>query len=284
MTGYVMSKRKLTTLVEEGYVNGWDDPRLPTIEGLRRRGYTPEGINSFCEKIGITRASNLISQSLLQDCVRADLDKKAPRAMAVLNPLKVTITNAPQEIKLLEVPDFPNQPNSPTHTVAFSPVIYIEREDFDENSPKGYFRLTPDQPVGLKYFSDSILSFSKAIKNENGEILEIEAELVKKEKVKSHIHWVGSENLGMEPCKITVNLYDNLFTVEDLSTVENFLDAINPNSLKVIQAFVDHSVKKISGDHVQFERLGFFCKDFTFTEANPIWNSTVTLKQDKAKK
>jgi len=277
-----MSKRKLTTLVDNGIVCGWDDPRLPTIEGLRRRGYTPNGINSLCERVGITRASNLISQSLLDECVRIDLDKKAPRVMAVLHPLKVTLTNL-NEDTFLDVPDFPADPNSATHKVPLSNIVYIEREDFNENHSKDYYRLTPKQNVGLKYFDKGNIAFKKAIKDNNGNIIEIEAEVVPKEKVRAHIQWVSSIS-GENPMTITTNLYDNLFLIEDLSTISNFMDAINPNSLQVLQAYVDPSLKDIKGDHVQFERLGYFYRDHDSTENNPIWNRTVNLKQDKSKK
>merc|ERR1712100_190570 len=283
VSGYVMSKRKLTILVEKGIVRGWDDPRLPTIEGLRRRGYTPEGINTLCERVGITRASNLIAKSYLEECVRMDLDKKAPRAMAVLDPLKIRITNFDGETKYLDVPDFPADPNSKTHKVPLSSILYIEREDFNEVHSKDFYRLTPSQDVGLKYFGDGNISFRKAIKNSFGELVEIEAEIVPKQKVKSHIQWVSSP-AKESPSFVTVNLYDELFTVEDLSTVPDFLDAINPDSLRVIKALVDPSVLSIEGSHVQFERLGFFYKDPDSTPSHLIWNSTVSLKQDKAKK
>jgi len=283
VSGYVMSKRKLTLLVEEGIVRGWDDPRLPTIEGLRRRGYTPAGINDLCERVGITRASNLISHGLLEECVRMDLDKKAPRAMAVLHPLKVTITNFKEEGKTVSVPDFPADPESTTHEVPFCKVIYIEREDFAEEHSKDFYRLTPSQNVGLKYISEGNIACKKVIKNASGEVVEILAELVPKEKVKSHIQWVSSPSSIEKPKTITVNMYDNLFLVEDLSTVGNFLDAINYDSLQVLTAYVDPSLFEIKGDHVQFERLGYFYRDHDSTKTRPIWNCTVNLKQDKSK-
>jgi len=284
ISGYVMSKRKLTLLVEKGIVRGWDDPRLPTIEGLRRRGYTPGGINTLCERVGITRASNLIAQSYLEECVRMDLDKKAPRAMAVLNPLKVIITNFEGETKFLDVPDFPADPKSKTHKVPFSSVVYIEREDFSEEHSKDFYRLTPSQHVGLKYIGDANIAFKKAIKNDKGELVAIEAEMVPKKKVKSHIQWVSSPSASTKPCVITANLYENLLAVEDASSVPNWLDAINPNSLQVVEAFVDPSLFEIEGDHVQFERLGYFYRDPDSTESRQVWNSTVNLKQDKSKK
>lgn len=212
-----------------------------------------------------------------------DLDKKAPRAMAVLDPLKIRITNFDGETKYLDVPDFPADPNSKTHKVPLSSILYIEREDFNEVHSKDFYRLTPSQDVGLKYFGDGNISFRKAIKNSFGELVEIEAEIVPKQKVKSHIQWVSSP-AKESPSFVTVNLYDELFTVEDLSTVPDFLDAINPDSLRVIKALVDPSVLSIEGSHVQFERLGFFYKDPDSTPSHLIWNSTVSLKQDKAKK
>merc|ERR1712063_54623 len=220
---------------------------------------------------------------LVEECVRMDLDKKAPRAMAVLHPLKVTITNFKEEGKTVSVPDFPADPESTTHEVPFCKVIYIEREDFAEEHSKDFYRLTPSQNVGLKYISEGNIACKKVIKNASGEVVEILAELVPKEKVKSHIQWVSSPSSIEKPKTITVNMYDNLFLVEDLSTVGNFLDAINYDSLQVLTAYVDPSLFEIKGDHVQFERLGYFYRDHDSTKTRPIWNCTVNLKQDKSK-
>jgi glutaminyl-tRNA synthetase len=283
VSGYAMSKRKLTLMVDQRIVHGWDDPRMPTIEGLRRRGYTPEGINNFCERVGITRASNMISHALLEECVRMDLDKKAPRAMAVLHPLKVTITNF-GEAKTIAVPDFPAEPDSKTHGVPISKVIYIEREDFSEEHHKDFYRLTPSQNVGLKYVADGNIAFRKAIRDAKGQLTEIEVEIVSKEKVKSHIQWVSSLSPSEKPKTITVNMYDSLFIVDDIAAVPNFLDALNPKSLEVLTAFVDPSLFEVTGNHVQFERLGYFFRDPESTATRPLWNCTVNLKQDKSKK
>jgi glutaminyl-tRNA synthetase len=268
--------------VEEGYVNGWDDPRLPTIEGFFRRGYTAQAINNFCEKIGITRNSNLISMKLLEQCCRMDLDAKAPRVMAVLDPLKVVIENF-NEVRQLEAPDFPSVKGSKTHSVPFSGELYIERSDFSMNPPKGYHRLTPNQPVGLKYFSEGNIAVKDVITDKNGEVVELRVTIVPKDKVKAHIHWAAAPAPGKTPLKVEARLYDSLFTVDDLAEVDNFLDHINPDSLKVVTAYVDPYLVEFGGDHVQFERHGFFYKDPDSTPEKPVWNLTVSLKQDKTK-
>ena len=205
--------------------------------------------------------------------------------MGVFNPLKVIITNFSGDCRNVEVADFPGNEESKKHTIPFSSVLYIERDDYCSEHSKDFYRLTPSQAVGLKYISEGNISFKKEIKNAKGELVAIEVELVpKKTKVRSHIQWVSSSSPDELPLKITARLYENLLLVDDATTVPNWLDAINPNSLRVVDAFVDPSLATIEGDHVQFERVGYFYRDPDSTKNRQVWNSTVLLKQDKAKK
>ena len=282
----MMSKRKLLELVEKKIVSGWDDPRMPTIAGLKRRGYTPESILNFCEQIGIAKANSIVDVSQLEFCIRDDLNKKAPRVMCVLNPLKVTIINyeGSEEIEASYYPK--NVAKEGSRKVPFSNTIYIEKDDFAENSPKGYFRLTPTQPVRLKHAY--IISCEEVIKDKEGNIIEIKAKYYPESKsgqdksgikVKSAIQWVSQK----EARKVEVRVYDRLFKSENPKDIKD----INPNSLRIIKnAFVEPAVieNKIY-ERFQFEREGYFYKDpIDYSEENPVFNKIVGLKDSWTKK
>jgi glutaminyl-tRNA synthetase len=289
----VMSKRKLLQLVNEKYVDGWDDPRMPTISGLRRRGYTPESIRNFAEMIGVAKRDNVIDMSLLEYCIREDLNKKAQRAFAVLNPVKIVIDNLPDDyVEYLDAVNNPEDPEAGTRKIAFTKELYIERDDFMEKPPAKYFRLTPDQEVRLKYAY--IIKFKSLVKDpQTGEILEIHCEYdpdtksgsgTSTKKVKAAIHWISAK----EAIDAEIRLYDRLFTVENPDNAEEgktFLDYINPNSLVIIKnAKVEPWIKNSKiYDKFQFERLGYFCIDKYSTTENIILNRTVTLKDTWAK-
>lgn len=289
----VMSKRKLLQLVNEKYVDGWDDPRMPTISGLRRRGYTPESIRNFAEMIGVAKRDNVIDMSLLEYCIREDLNKKAQRAFAVLNPVKIVIDNLPDDyVEYLDAVNNPEDPEAGTRKIAFTKELYIERDDFMENPPAKYFRLTPDQEVRLKYAY--IIKFKSLVKDpQTGEILEIHCEYdpdtksgsgTSTKKVKAAIHWISAK----EAIDAEIRLYDRLFTVENPDNAEEgktFLDYINPNSLIIIKnAKVEPWIKNSKiYDKFQFERLGYFCIDKYSTTENIVLNRTVTLKDTWAK-
>jgi len=284
LTYTVMSKRKLLQLVNEGHVTGWDDPRMPTISGLRRRGYTPEAIREFCDRIGIARRDNLIDVSLLEFCVREHLNKIAQRRMVVLDPLKVVITNFPEDtVEVCLSENNPEDPNGGMREVPFSREVYIEREDFMENPPKKYFRLAVGQMVRLK--SAYIIRCDEVIKDEAGNVLELRCSYLENSKsgndtsginVKGTLHWVSvSEALPIE-----IRQYDRLFKVEDLASAEgDFKDHINPNSLEVITGFAEPSLKEATVDtKIQFVRKGYFCLDTDATPEKLIFNRTVGLK------
>jgi glutaminyl-tRNA synthetase len=289
LTYTVMSKRKLLQLVNEGYVSGWDDPRMPTISGLRRRGYTPEAIRDFCDRIGVAKRDNLISVGLLEFCIREQLNKTAPRVMAVLDPLKVVITNYPEgKSEILTTENNPEDPEGGTRNVPFSREIYIEKEDFLENPPKKYFRLAPGQMVRLK--SAYIVRCDEVIKDENGEITELHCSYIENSKsgqdtsgisVKGTIHWVSIA----EAVKAEVRLYDRLFKVEDPSNEEgDFKEYINSDSLQIITAYVEPSLKDaVTGTNYQFLRKGYFCLDKDSTTDKLVFNRTVGLKDTWAK-
>ena len=286
MTYTVMSKRKLLELVEGGYVNGWDDPRMPTIAGYRRRGYTPESILSFCEQIGIAKANSVVDVSQLEFCIRDDLNLKVPRVMCVLDPLKVTITNYEGDEEI-EASYYPHDvPREGSRKLPFSREIYIDREDFSENPPKGYFRLTPDQPVRLKYAY--IITCQEVIKDAEGNITEIKATYHPDSKsgqdksgikVKSAIQWVEAKSAK----KAEVRIYDRLFNVENPKGIED----LNPDSLKVIEgALIEPAVIEEKPDvRFQFEREGYFYADpVDYTDKKPVFNKIVSLKDSWAKK
>jgi len=285
----VMSKRKLLELVQRGIVDGWDDPRMPTIAGLRRRGYTPEAIWNFTEMIGVAKRDALTDVSLLEYAIRDHLNKTAQRAMAVLKPIKVVITNYEGEEEV-EAINNPEDPNSGTRKVPFSNEIYIEETDFMENPPKGYHRLVPGGEVRLRYAY--IIKCEEVIKNEKGEIVELRCTYdpatksgsgTSNKKVKGVIHWVSAKHCF----DAEVRLYDRLFNVENPGELDNWLDTINPNSLEVIQNAKLEPFLKLAKplDKFQFERLGYFCVDPKYsTNEKLVFNRTVTLKDTWAKK
>jgi len=289
LTYTVMSKRKLLQLVNEGYVSGWDDPRMPTLSGLRRRGYTPEAIRDFCDRIGVAKRDNLISVGLLEFCLREQLNKTTSRVMAVLDPVKVVITNYPEGAsEILTTENNPEDPEGGTRNMPFSREIYIEKDDFMENPPKKYFRLAPGQMVRLK--SAYIVRCDDVIKDVNGEITEIHCSYIENSKsgqdtsgisVKGTIHWVSI----VDALKAEVRLYDRLFKVEDPSSEEgDFKDYINSDSLQVITAYVEPSLKEASlGANYQFLRKGYFCLDKDSSEDKLVFNRTVGLKDTWAK-
>ena len=282
----VMSKRKLRQLVEDGYVAGWDDPRMPTLCGLRRRGYTPASIRNFCERIGIAKARNVVEYSFLEHCLREDLNMNAQRVMAVINPVKLVITNYPEnKTETFTVENNPNRPEDGTRTVTFSRECYIEAEDFIEEKIKGYNRLYPGNEVRLK--SAYIVKCTGCKKDENGNITEVYAEYdpltrggdtPDGRKVRGTIHWVDASNY----VEAEVRLYDNLFTDPEPDTGDkNFLDFINPDSLKVLKnCKAERFVGEASDSSVryQFMRLGYFCPDKDSTADHLIFNRSVSLK------
>lgn len=292
LTYTLMSKRKLLQLVKENLVAGWDDPRMPTICGLRRRGYTPQSIKNFIEAIGYTKYEALNDISLLEHAVRDDLNKVANRVSAVLNPVKVVITNYPDDkVELLDIENNPEDPNSGTHQIPFSREIFIERDDFMENPPKKYFRMSPGKEVRLK--AAYIVTCTGCKKDADGNIEEIYCEYDPEtrsgmpgsmKKVKGTLHWVSARH-----CKdAEVRLYDRLFMVENPSaeTEKDFRELLNPDSLKVvknvkIEPYLAETCKP--GDKYQFQRIGYFCVDLDSTADNIIFNRTITLKDSWAK-
>ncbi len=282
----VLSKRKLLQLVQEKHVSGWDDPRMPTISGIRRRGYTAESLRTFTEKIGVAKADGIVELALLESCIREDLNKRANRVMGVLNPLKVTITNFPEdETDWLDAVNNPEDETAGTRKVPFTKELYIEKEDFMENPPKKFFRLAPGREVRLRY--GFFVTCDEAIKDENGEVIELKCSYDPASrggnspdgrKVKATLHWVSAKHA----IKCEVRQYENLFNVENPNKVEDgktFLDNINPDSLKTIIGYLEPAVKEGKvGDKYQFERIGYFAIDRDSTEDNIVFNRTVTLK------
>ena len=289
LTYTVMSKRKLLRLVEEGFVNGWNDPRMPTISGLRRRGYTPESSRYFAERIGVGKRETTSDIALLEDSLREDLNKRAPRVMAVLHPLKLVIENlADGVVEELDAVNNPEDPSMDVRKVPFSKVLYIERDDFRENPPKKYFRLSPGAEVRLRYAY--IIKCTGVVKDEKtGEIIELRCTYDPEtrsgspksaRKVKGTIHWVSAAHA----VDVEVRLYDRLFTVEDPGD-ENWTDFINPHSLEILRhckAEPSLATAKLQ-DRFQFERLGYFCVDDDSSEDNLVFNQTVTLRDTWAK-
>ncbi|MEA2012718.1 MAG: glutamine--tRNA ligase/YqeY domain fusion protein [Verrucomicrobiota bacterium] len=284
----VMSKRKLAQLVNEGYVSGWDDPRMPTLCGLRRRGYPPEVIKTFCETIGITKVKSISEMSLLEYCLRDNLNKHANRAMAVLDPLKIVIDNYPEnEIDELDAINNPEDESAGSRKVPFSKIIYIERDDFRESANRKYRRLKPGAEVRLRYgYFITCVDYKKD--EETGEVTEVHCTYDPKtrggsapdgRKVKGTIHWVSAEHA----LKAEVRLYDRLFSEPDPANEKDgvsFIKKLNPDSAKIIgNAYIEPSLKKLStGDKVQFERIGYFCVDKDSTEGKPVFNRTVPLR------
>lgn len=287
LTYTVMSKRKLLQLVKEGLVAGWDDPRMPTICGLRRRGYTPESIKNFIQKIGYTKYDGIISVSLLEHSIREDLNKTATRVSAVLNPVKLIITNYPEnKVEYLETENNPEDPEAGTHQIPFTRVLYIERDDFMENPPKKFFRLAPDQEVRLK--SAYIIKCTGIKKDSDGNVEEIYCEYDpdtrsgmpgSMRKVKGTLHWVSAEYSSTAE----VRLYDRLFNVENPAEEKDvdFRELLNPNSLKIvdncrIEPYLAENAKP--GNRYQFQRTGYFCVDPDSTDGHLVFNRTVSLK------
>ena len=284
----VTSKRKLLQLVQEGHVVGWDDPRMPTITGLRRRGYTPDSVREFCDRIGIAKRENIVDVGLLEFCVREHLNKIALRRMVVFDPIKVIITNYTNSNELLEGENNPEDPNSGVRELPFNNEILIERNDFMENPPKKYFRLAPGQMVRLK--SAYIIKCDEVIKDAAGNVTELLCSYIPESKsghdtsginVKGTLHWVSAA----DAIEVEVREYDRLFKVEDPSSEEgDFKEYINPDSLKVVKGFAEPAIKKANlTDRFQFIRKGYYCLDKDSSADKLIFNRTVTLKDGWAK-
>lgn len=284
----VTSKRKLLQLVNDKYVTGWDDPRMPTISGLRRRGYTPESIREFCERIGIAKRDNMIDVSLLEFCIREHLNKIALRRMVVFDPVKVVITNYEKEGELLPTENNPEDPDGGVRSIPFSRELLIERDDFMENPPKKYFRLSPGSKVRLK--SAYIIQCDEVVKNSDGSVRELHCsyfpnsksgEDVSGIKVQGTLHWVNAA----DAIEVEVREYDRLFRVEDPTDEEgDFKDYINPDSLKVVKGYAEPAIKEADQSHrFQFLRKGYYCLDTESSGSKLIFNRTVTLKDAWAK-
>ncbi len=287
LTYTVMSKRKFIQLVEGGYVRGWDDPRMPTISGLRRRGYTPESIRNFCDRIGVAKAASTVDMTLLEYCIREDLNRRAPRMMAVLRPLKVIITNYPEgggeEIQAINNPE---DPSAGTRKVPFTRELYIEQDDFMENPPKKFFRLAPGREVRLRYAY--FITCVDVVKDGSGNIIELHCaydpatrggDAPDGRKVKSTLHWVSAEHSR----EAEVRLYEYLFVQanpEEDTEDKDFISKLNPHSLDVLQGCrVEPALSgATTGNTYQFERLGYFCVDTDSSADKLVFNRTVTLK------
>lgn len=291
LTYTMMSKRKLLQCVQEGIVMGWDDPRMPTICGLRRRGYTPESIRMFADKVGVAKRDNVIDLGLLEFCVREDLNKRAERRMAVLNPIKVVITNYPEgETEMISCVNNPEDESAGHRELPFSREVYIERDDFMEVPPKKYFRLSPGNEVRLRYAY--LIRCNEVVKNEQGEIVELRCtydpmskggQSSDGRKVKGVIHWVSAPHAK----EAEIRLFDRLFTRESLDDIEEgktFKDYLNPASLTVVKGYVEPSLAGTApGSKYQFERIGYFCADKDSSVEKPVFNRTVTLKDSWSK-
>ncbi len=291
ITRTVLSKRKLIQLVEEKHVQGWDDPRMPTLSGMRRRGVPPEALRDFCQRIGISRADNIVEYSFLEFCIREHLNHTAPRAMAVLDPVKVVIENYPEgKEEWFDFPLVPDEPEKGIRKLGFSREIWIEREDFKEDAPKKYFRLAPGKEVRLRcaYY----ITCTRIEKDTLGNVQTIYCTYDPEShgggtpdgrKVKGTLHWVSAQHCQ----KADVFLYDHLFLADNPDAVDagkTFIDNINPNSLRKVEAFIDPSLASLKPlEVVQFERLGYFCADLNSTKDKPVFNRTATLKDTWAK-
>ena len=292
LTYTVMSKRLLLTLVNEGLVSGWDDPRMPTISGIRRRGYTPSAIRQFCREIGVAKANSMVDIEFLYHVIRDELNRESPRVMAVLDPLKVVIENYPEgKTEMLEGENNPEDPEGGFRQIPFSREIYIEREDFMENPPKKFFRLSPGKEVRLKH--GYFITCTEVIKDDDGEITELRCtydphsrggEAADGRKVKGTLHWVSAPH-GL---KAEVRLYDNLFTLKDMSAMEegkSFRDYLNPDSIKILKDAVVEPILKDGApmERYQFLRQGYFCVDQDSKPGRLVFNRTVPLKDTWAK-
>jgi glutaminyl-tRNA synthetase len=287
LTYTLLSKRKLLTLVEERHVRGWDDPRMPTIAGIRRRGYTPEAIRNFCSAIGLSKTNGTIELGMLEHFVREDLNKRAPRVMAVLRPLKVVIENYPEgQTEMMDAVNNPEDASAGTRKVPFSRVLYIEQDDFREDPPKQYYRLSPGREVRLRYAY--FVTCTSVVKNDRGEVIEVHCTYDPASrggnspdgrKVKSTIHWVSAEHV----LDAEARLYENLFTTEDPNKTEDgqeFTANLNPHSLEVVShAKLEPSLQGAPAEsRYQFERLGYFCVDRDSAPEKLVFNRTVALK------
>jgi glutaminyl-tRNA synthetase len=292
LTYTLLSKRRLLQLVQQKYVSGWDDPRMPTISGLRRRGYSPEAIRNFCRRVGVSKTNGTTELALLEYFLREDLNKRAARVMAVLRPLRVVIDNYPEgQVEYMEAVNNPEDASMGTRSVPFSRVLYIEQDDFREDPPKQYFRLSPGREVRLRYAY--FITCTRVVKDDKGQIAEIHCtydpatrggNAPDGRKVKSTIHWVSAEHA----VDAEVRLYDNLFTKEDPNQVEegqDFTANLNPNSLEVVSgAKLEPSLKGASpASRYQFERLGYFAVDLDTTPEKLVFNRTVALRDTWAK-
>ena len=284
LTNTVTSKRKLKALVDEGFVDAWDDPRMPTVSGLRRRGFTPEAIRDFCERIGVAKSNSTVDVALLEHCVREDLNQNAPRAMVVLDPLKITITNYPEgQIEYLDAEINPNQPELGSYKIPFGREIYIEQEDFREEANKKFFRLKPGKEVRLKHAY--IICCDEVIKDENGKVIELKCSYdpesksgsgseASARKVKGTLHWVEATKAA----DVEVRMYDSLFIPE---STEEFPANVNRDSLRIIpHAKAEPKMAEAkAGDRFQFLRMGYFCTDSRYSKpGKPVFNLTVGLK------
>ncbi len=294
ITGTVLSKRKLIQLVQEGHVSGWDDPRMPTISGFRRRGYTPESIRDFCDRIGVAKADSTVESALLEHCLRQDLNERAPRYLGVLNPLKVVIENYPEDQEdVFEMPLHPEDESMGTRKVPFGREIYIERDDFMENPPKKFFRMGPGREVRLRFAY--YVTCTDVIKDENGEVIELRCTYDPEtkggwskdgRKVKGTMHWVSARHA----VQAEVRLFDKLFTVDNPNAAEEgktFVDYINPESLEVLtDCLVEPALAEMQpGTNFQFERTGYFCADLRdhVPGEKLVFNRTATLRDSWAK-
>jgi glutaminyl-tRNA synthetase len=287
LTNTMLSKRKLLTLVEKGFVSGWNDPRMPTLSGMRRRGYSPEAIRNFCGSIGVSKTNGIIEFALLEHHLREDLNQRAARAMAVLDPIKVVIDNYPEgQVDELEAANHPDDPSMGTRTVPFSKVLYIERDDFREVPPKQYYRLSPGKEVRLRYAY--FVTCTSVVKDAAGEVTEIHCtydpatrggNAPDGRKVKSTIHWVSAAHA----VDLEARLYENLFLAES-GEGQEFTDSLNPNSLVVMAGKAEPSIAAApAGTRYQFERVGYFCVDPDSTPQKPVVNRTVPLRDTWAK-
>ena len=287
LTYTVLSKRKLIRLVEEGHVNGWDDPRMPTIAGMRRRGSTPEAIRDFCTMVGVAKSNSIVEFEMLEHAIRQDLNRRAERRMAVLRPLKVVIENYPEgQTEWLEAINNPEDESAGTRTIPFSRELYIEQEDFMEEPVKKFYRLAPGREVRLRY--GYFITCTDVVKDENGQIIELRCTYDPEtrggyapdgRKVKATLHWVSAEHAR----QAEVRLFDRLFLTEnpdDAPEGQDFIANLNPNSLEVVEnAYVEPSLAEAKpGDRFQFERLGYFCMDPDSTPEKPVFNRTVALR------
>jgi glutaminyl-tRNA synthetase len=285
----VTSKRKLNELVTEGHVSDWDDPRMPTIVGMCRRGYTPEAIRDFCERIGVTKNDTMIDMGMLENCVREDLDKRTRRVMGVIRPLRIVIENYPEDkTEQLDAPYHPGNPDMGSRKIPFSRIIYIERDDFMEDPPKKFFRLAPGREVRLRYAY--FIKCERIIRDEaTGEITELRCsydpatrggDAPDGRKVKGTLHWVSAE----QALKAEVRLYDRLFTEAEPDSSEHdqdWISFLNPDSVEIIkEAFVEPGLSgALPEDRFQFERLGYFCVDSKDSkEGKPVFNRTISLR------